>query len=701
MHDVLRSPASAAGAQAPGVATPAHRGFRADVEGLRALAVVLVLLYHAGLAVVPGGFIGVDVFFVISGFLITSLLVREVERTGRLSVVGFYARRAKRLLPAAAMVLAVTAVLVRLFVSPVDWRVYGGDIAASAAYVVNWRLAHRAVDYLAEDVGLSPVQHFWSLAVEEQFYLVWPLLVVVVAWWVRRTGRPLYSAMAIALALVAIPSLLWSLYLTSSDPARAYFVTTTRIWELALGAAVAMATPLWTRLGRIPAAVLGWCGLAAVLVAGLRFSTDLAWPGYAALVPTLGTAAVIAAGTGAGNGGPLVVLGRPSVVWVGGLSYSLYLWHWPLVVAATHVFGGLTAWTGAAVVAVSVVPAWLTHRLVENPARYSRALARVPRRSLAVGAALSAVGVVAGLGLVISARPADVSDRAAPGAAVLGTTPQDYVAPDRVRAVVPDPLAAQDDVPDAYARGCQAPEDSSAMITCDYGDPAGDVSVALVGDSKALQWISALDSIGREQGWKITTYTKSACAFSAAVIPLDGEPFSTCHDWNTVVLRDLTAERPDFVLTSHGAHVAYVAPDEPAAGATRSAMVAGLRESWAALADAGIQVLVLRDNPTPRQTPVYECVAENLNDLSACAFDRSPAQDNGGAPPQIVAARGLANVHLVDLNDFICPGGQCPAVIGDVLVYRQGSHLTETFVDSLSPQLEVALEPIMEVAGTP
>jgi peptidoglycan/LPS O-acetylase OafA/YrhL len=700
MYDVMTARTRARPAHAKPSAGGNRPGFRSDVEGLRAVAVGLVLLYHAGLSFVPGGFIGVDVFFVISGFLITGLLVREVERTGGLSLLGFYARRAKRLLPAAGVVLATTAVLVWLFVPRVEWRVFGGDIAASAGYVINWRLADRSVDYLAEDVGASPVQHFWSLAVEEQFYLVWPLLVIVVAWWVRQTGRPLRSAMAIALALVAVPSLLWSVHLTGSEPARAYFVTTTRMWELALGAAVAIAAPVWVRLGRVPAIVLGWCGLLAVVGAGVFYTTDLAWPGYAALLPTLGTAAVIAAGVNAGDSGPVVALGRPSFVWVGGLSYSLYLWHWPLVIAATHAFHGLTAMTGTAVVAVSFIPAWLTHRLVEDPARYSRALARFPRRALAVGGVITLAGVVAGLVLVVVARPPHVGESAVQGAAVLDATPEDYVAPDRTEVILPDPLVATEDVPDSYARGCQVQAADSAPVLCDYGDPEGDVSVAVVGDSKAVQWISALDVIGEEEGWQITTYTKSACAFSAALIALDGKPFTECTEWNTGVMRALTADPPDVVLTSHGAGSAYVDPDDPEAGATRAAMVAGLRQTWKALTEAGSEVVVLRDNPRPTIASVYECVSENMDNLAACAFERSPADENGGAGAQVVAAKELADVHLVDLNDFICPGEMCPAVIGSVLVYRQGSHLTKTYVDSLTPRLEAALVPITESLGT-
>jgi peptidoglycan/LPS O-acetylase OafA/YrhL len=241
-------------------------GFRPDVEGLRAIAVGTVLWFHAGLGGLSGGFAGVDIFFVISGFLITGQLVREVERTGRIALPRFYARRAKRLFPAAATVLVTTAVLTLLFLPKVAWREFGGDIAAAAAYVVNWRLAARSVDYLAEDSTASPVQHFWSLAVEEQYYIIWPVLLLALAGLIRARRWPVRTVMAAGLSAIVIPSLAWSIYLTQADPARAYFVTTTRLWELGIGALVAVGATLWTRLAPPLGAAIAWGGL--VLIGG-------------------------------------------------------------------------------------------------------------------------------------------------------------------------------------------------------------------------------------------------------------------------------------------------------------------------------------------------------------------------------------------------------------------------------------------------
>ncbi|PZF82251.1 acyltransferase family protein, partial [Jiangella anatolica] len=301
--------------------------FRPDVEGLRAVAVLLVLAYHAGIPLVSGGFVGVDVFFVISGFLITGLILREVESTGRLRLGRFYARRIRRLLPATAVVLAATAALTMLLLPPLRWPAVAGDIAAAATYVVNWRLAADSVDYLAAGEPPSPVQHFWSLAVEEQFYVLWPVLILALVWWHRRRrGTPsLRRTLLAGLAVVAVPSLAWSVHLTAASPGAAYLVSTTRAWELAAGAALAIGARRLERLPRRLAGALAGGGLAAIGWAALTYDAATPFPGVAALVPVLGTAAVIAAGvTWASGTVPTRLLGAtPMRVFAGGLSSTV------------------------------------------------------------------------------------------------------------------------------------------------------------------------------------------------------------------------------------------------------------------------------------------------------------------------------------------------------------------------------------------
>lgn len=342
--------------------------------------------------------------------------LREVERDGRISIPRFNARRAKRLFPAAATVLVTTAIPVVAVFPRAAWRELGGDIAASAAYLINWRLAARSVDYLAEDFASSPVQHFWSLAVEERYYIVWPLLIVVIAWLIRRYHLLVRPRLAVALGgLVALPSLAWSIHLTSVGAPRAYFVTTTRLWELAIGALIAIGSVLWAQLSPRIAMLIGWLGLLAIGVGALVQSTTTPWPGSATLVPTLGTAAVIVGGFRAGTWGPVAILGRRVMTWIGALSYSLYLWHWPLVVAAQTVWGGRRV--AVLAVAFSVVPSWVTYTLIENPVRHARRFSVRSRPALILGAGLSALGIVVGLGLSQATSSARLADPAtAPGA---------------------------------------------------------------------------------------------------------------------------------------------------------------------------------------------------------------------------------------------------------------------------------------------
>jgi len=669
---------------------------RKDIEGLRAVATFLVLPYHAGLMLFPGGFVGVDVFFVISGFVITGQLMKEVDRDGRVSLVGFYARRAKRLLPASALVLVATALMTWLWIPRIKWDVIGGDIVASALYVVNWRLADRSVDYLAEDVTPSPVQHYWSLAVEEQFYLIWPLLVLGGALLAARFGLRRKAVMLGGLAAIAVPSLIWAGHLAVAQPERSYFDTTVRIWEFTIGAFVAL---LATRLDRMPprlGAVLAWAGLGMVLLAGRTFDSDMTWPGYYALLPTLGAGLLIAGGVAAGRAGPVVLLGNRFMLFIGYLTYSLYLWHWPLLIVAREHFGGISVAAGLAIVTLSVVPAWLTFHLVENPLRSSQALSRLPRMALSVGANATLIGAAAGLALIVLFSNAVGSTTVvdARGAAVLSSHPTTDPAGDPVARVsggiTPDPLKATEDVPDLYAQGCQQSVDSSDPVSCTYGPADARTTIAVVGDSKAAQWVPAFQILAEQHDWRIETYTKSACPFATIETSLDGDVYTTCREWTDNVLERLTGpERPDVVVTAGQRSEGVVGGEDGDLDLSRDAMQSALVDTWGQLADAGVKVVSLADTPQTF-TEVYACVSEHPDDLTQCTYDRAQGIAASGAPLQAAAAKE-AGVPFIDLVDYICPSAQCPPVIGNVLIYRQGSHLTKTYVESLAPRLDEAL----------
>ncbi|MET8358449.1 acyltransferase family protein [Micromonospora sp. NPDC005171] len=692
--------------------TPARAAsFRGDIEGLRALAVILVLAGHAGTQFVPAGFVGVDVFFVISGFLITGLLVDELEGTGRISLLGFYARRAKRLLPAAGLVLLVTLLLTYLFLPRVRYSNSAWDVVSSALYVMNWRLAEQSVDYMFVDQAPSVLQHYWSLSVEEQFYLIWPLLLLglAVLGGRRRLRR---GVLMLGFAVVAVPSLAWSIYLTSTDPAPAYFVTTTRLWELALGGAVAIAGGLLHRTPRVLAVLLAWSGLAAVVASAFLLDATSAFPGYVALLPTGGTAAIIAFAVAAGRAGPAGLLSLPPMRVVGALSYSLYLWHWPLLVVADYRFGELSASARLAVVTASVVPAVLTYHFVENPIRRSQTLQWQPAQALRVGAVCTGVAVIAGLLFQLTVWPAaqppppvsalpavagpspsaDATPVGPAGAAVLGRSPRGDKAGspvDRVASIVPNPLVAPKDLPTTARTGCHVQQNSSTPLTCVYGVRDATFTVVLAGDSHAAQWLPALEEVAAKQKWRVVSHTKSSCPFLKMEVALAGRPYESCTEWNQRVRDQLRADPPDLLLVSNSLYLP-VRDGKPVTQQVNERLADGLRETWREMTDARIPVVVLRDTPYHRRDPV-ECVSANPDKLTRCAPSREEVLAAGGGVAQEQAAEGQQGVHLVNLNDAICPTDRCAAVIGGVLVYRDSNHLTATYSRTLAPRLDSSL----------
>ena len=686
---------------APATGAPPRNAFRPDVEGLRAVAVLSVLAYHAGLPVVTGGFAGVDVFFVLSGFLITGQLLREVGSTGTVDLPAFYGRRFKRLLPAATTVLVFTVIASWLVLPSTRLREVWGDVAASALYVVNWRLADRSTDYLAEDALPSPVQHYWSLAVEEQFYVIWPLVLLVVGWTVTRSRLPLGVVATGALLLIALPSLAWSAWLTHTSPETAYFVTTTRLWELAVGGLVACGGPLWQRLDPRAGAALLLGGLATLLVTFVLVDSATPWPGLAALAPTLGTAACVVGGATA-QGLPVRVLASAPMVWIGGLSYSLYLWHWPLVLLTDQgLFDGeAPLWATLGAAAASFPLAWVGHHVIENPVRFHPLFKRT-RPALALGASLTGVAALGSLLLVSTLPSAKVADLSATGtwgaqrllpdqdAATVPATVEPVVTAGAVvddpASITPLPEAATEDLPPGYAEGCQVSLEGTEPVQCVYGDRESDQVVALVGDSKARQWLPAVDRWASARGYRVVTLTKSSCTWADALLA-DFNGYTACRTWGKAATEQLAELEPDILLVSGASRFGLDGPDD--AEREVSTLADGYARNWRPHLARGAKVVAILDTPTP-PSPVYECVAEHRHDVTACDF---PFAEAKGTPPLKAAVQQVDQAELVDFTDFLCPEGVCHAVVGEVLTYRQGAHVTATWVKSLQPVFDARLD---------
>lgn len=382
---------STAGAARAGVSSR----FRPDIEGMRAIAVLLVVLYHAYGTPFVGGFVGVDVFFVISGFLITGLLLRERERSGRISVSDFYARRVRRILPAATLVVLVTLFATYHWLGFIAGNNVAGDAKWSAVFAANLHFGLTRTDYFGAQMPPSPLQHMWSLGVEEQFYLIWPGVVAVLLLVARRMHYR--KVLAGALCAIIAASLTWSVLQTSVNQTWAYFSPLTRAWELALGALIAVMAPAIARrlkYGFAPSA-LAFVGLAGIVLAAVLLTSQTRYPGAAVALPVLGSGALIAAGCA----DPRTLVGRSLSIrpmrWLGARSYSLYLWHWPLLVipdqysAADMSVLETTGW-----VLLAVAASEITYRLLENPFRRAKLLTSRTGTTLTIGLALVGITIV-------------------------------------------------------------------------------------------------------------------------------------------------------------------------------------------------------------------------------------------------------------------------------------------------------------------
>ncbi len=723
----VRMPAVPGDPAAPRVARSQPPVHRADIQGLRAVAVGLVVLYHAGLPGLTGGFVGVDVFFVISGFLITQGLVRELESRGTVSLTGFYARRARRILPAATVTLVAVAAATVVLLPETRWLQVGRDILSSALYVVNWDLADRSVQYSARGQASSPLQHFWSLAVEEQFYLLWPLTILLVVvlvraarrWWpgAGRAGQGMSRRhLWLPLALIALPSLAWSVHLTTVDPGPAYFVTTTRMWELALGAALAVVPATVLVRGR-SALVVGWAGLALIGYAALTFDEATAFPGSAALLPTVGAVAVLFAGLSGERRAQNPLLCSRPMGWVGGLSYSLYLWHWPVLVIATAMAGGqLLTRYALVLVVLAVVPAWLSLRLVEKPALSAPKLRSDDGRTLQLGALCMLIALVGGFllqqGVLGKSDPAAAAGAASdggvaggsagaasgldssanPGAVALLWDPANGKPVDSFPSVIPTPLSAAVDWLSTTRPGCTPDFSRGNSIDCALANLEGSTRIALVGDSHAEHLAAGVQEAAVANGWRLDISTMSGCPFAAVTVDINGVPATNCDERNAEVTEKLLADPPDVVVVGTSRYAVHGDDGVVSLEDSRPLMVRGFREAWAPLIRAGVEVVSVRDTPRPG-VPVPDCVAMHPDRLTECAMDRDQMLDEGG--PEVVAAEGLDGAHVLDLTPWICPTDRCPAVIGGTIVYRDTDHLTATYARSLGGAFDERLRSVI------
>ena len=668
-------------------AAPSSRApFRADIQGLRAVAVLLVVVYHARVFGLTGGYIGVDVFFVISGFLITGHLVAQLATERRINFGQFYARRARRILPASFAVLAATLVASVIFVPPTLRPGIMWDSIWTALYVPNMAFAIDDTNYLAETAP-SPFQHYWSLGVEEQFYIFWPLVLLLI-WLLAR--KLAHRVAALALMLVVV-SFLAGLLLTYHSQPWAFFGLPTRAWELGVGALVAVVGPsIVSRIAPEVRSIGAWAGLATVLLAAIYFDELTAFPGWAALAPVLGTAAVIFFGQQATPYGPAAALSLRPMRFVGDISYSLYLVHWPLLVIPAAVGGtdvGLPPLVSVGLAVVGIPIAWLLYAFVENPVRRSRWLrAFKPRWTLAIAATISTLTVALALGFIGVASNAPVNaGKVTASSTTLAVHPNfTSFVPSNLRPALG---AASKDNPVIYSDGCHLAFSDNGVQNCAFGQTASSVVVALFGDSHAAQWFPALETLANEQGFRLEVYTKSSCPSVDVTIYVNAVEYAGCDVWRDAVIAHLKASRPDLVVISNMANQ----PGQPGGGIAPRDWARGLSSVIERLNE--LPVAVLSDTPHFPGTPSI-CLSAHVNDTSACAQPRDRVIDHEWEALEADSARAVG-ATVIDLNDYLCDIDRCGMIVGATLIYRDEHHLTATFSTLLAEPLWSSIEPLL------
>ena len=648
-----------------------EKKYRPEIEGIRALASILVVVYHIWFDRVSGG---VDVFFVISGFLITTSLLSRYESTETIAFGDYYLNLARRLFPLAILTLSFTAILSYFLLPQSRWVETMKELFASALYYENWQLAFNSVDYLAENNDASPVQHFWAMSLQGQFYLIWPIVILLAIFiFKRRLNKySLRTSILFIFGILFIASLMYSIYKTSNNQPWAYFDSFARIWEFSLGGILAI-TISKINLNKPISLIIGWLGLLAIGLTGIILPVSTMFPGFVALIPTLGAMFTVLSSRNAGKYGVHRLLSIKPLVSLGGVSYGIYLLHWPLLIFYLIYTGQseVTFSKGLMIILLSIILSYALTNLVEKPIRKIKLSNN--RLKLSTIVTLFLVPFLMVITIWNIQVQKELSDTAVLDYEYIDIFNFDEEVARNLELddLVPTPLQSKEDVPKSYDENCHQTVGNSEVIKCYYGvEENPDYVIAIVGGSHSAHWLPTFEEIAKYERIKIINMTKSGCRFTT-----DSDVVEDCYEFNHNLIDSIIDLNPDIVVTTADIGSSQTIPE-------------GYLEQWEKLAKEDIDIFAIRDNGyLPIDPP--ECIEEFGINADECTVNRDNFMPKEGAWEKLHLKP--ENVYYFETGDFFCEEDVCKSVIGNVLVYRDHSHITTTFAKAVAPYMRPAL----------
>lgn len=644
--------------------------YRDDIQGLRAVGAIIIMVFHIWFNKVSGG---VDVFFVISGFLMTSVLLKGYFISGTISPLPFWGGVIKRVAPSAYVVLGVTLIISYLILSPLLIHGILNEIIASALHIENLQLIRLSTDYLAIGGRASPVQQFWALSIQIQFYLVFPLIIIPLAYLSKKKSSS--TPLVLGIIFTILCSFIYALFLTRHNAAMSYFSPLSRIWEFLLGSL----TFLWVSNTNVirGRGLLGMSGLALIIGGAIFIPRGAAFSGPVSLIPVLGAILIIVSGNG-GSGVINKILANKYLVFLGGISFTIYLWHWPILIFYREYFGyesvGLVQ--GIGIILIAIVLAYFTNLKIESPFK------RIPKEKVVMN---FSIGVLFFVPVVVTAFVFRYE--------VLSTTKNTIVALKNEsiesytgeivyleqQAFVPERkrlLTIKHRVPATYYNDCNQSVTGVEVTTCNFGDLSSNKEVVLVGGSHAAQWITALDEIGKKNKFKVINMTKAYCPLGVI-----GDSNSSCHQWNKQALKEIITINPYAVITN----------------STRTSIdqeefiPKSYIDSWKTLANSGITIVGIRDNPR-FDFDVPSCLYKNRKSLNVDTCSTSRASIFLPTDPTI-AHKDI--IKSIDMSDMFCTADQCIASFSGKIMYRDSEHISVEYAYFLQDNLESKLKAVM------